>query len=70
VGVWTAVGAGVGVGGTVGTGVPVGAGVGVGGGEGVMLGDGGGDPVADVHEVLGGKGAPHVKPKGVQKPVW
>ena len=52
------------------SGVGVGAGVGVGSGVGVATGVGGGVPVFDVQYVLGGKGAPHVFPYGVQKPFW
>ena len=47
----------------------VGVGDGVELGVGVSLGDGGGDPVFMVQDVVGGNGAPHVAPYGVQKPV-
>ena len=65
-----AVGARVGVGAAVGAGVGVGTGVGVTFGVGDGLGDGGAVPVFKVHDVVGGNGAPHVCPNGVQNPTW
>ena len=67
VGAGVCVGAGVGTAGGLGVGGSVGSGVGVISGVGV---GGGGEPVFIVHDVVGGKGAPQVSPKGVQKPVW
>ena len=55
---------------SVGAGVGVGTGVGVTLGVGDGLGDGGAVPVFKVHDVVGGNGAPHVCPNGVQNPTW
>ncbi len=48
----------------------VGVGVGVGTGVSVGTAEGGGEPVFDVHVVVGANGAPQVWPNGVQNPVW